>query len=152
MENLIIKTRQSSATDQDWQDFEDSLYTCNCDFKKMDALYDKYRKKFYSDFFEVEYPGSLFENMTKQEEVLKFISDEVEKNNYVEWDAVQIPESFKNLEVWTPWYAENNEIYKEKAKKDIFCHYNDWQAQNRNIPKETWELADKIIASGIFDD
>ena len=152
MEKLIIKTRKSSATNKDWEEFEESLTTCGCSFEKMDALFDKYKEKFYSDLFEVEYPDTLFENMTKQEEVLKFFSSEIEKNNYVDWEVVEFPESFKKLEVWTPWYAENNENYIAKAKENLFYYYNNWQAANRDIPKETWELADKVVASGVFND
>ena len=147
MEKLIIKTRKSSATNADWENIKDSLSACNSDFKAMQELFKKYEKKYYSDYFNLEYSIELFKNMKSLDEVHNFIHNEVLKNNYVDWEAVYIPEFFKSLEPWIPSYVTDDKFkqnFLEEVKKNCLAYHSDWVAEHRNISKEVLNKADKI--------
>ena len=147
MEKLIIKTRKSSATNADWENIKDSLSACNSDFKAMQELFKKYEKKHYSDYFNLEYSIELFKNMKSLDEVHNFIHNEVLKNNYVDWEAVYIPEFFKSLEPWIPSYVTDDKFkqnFLEEVKKNCLAYHSDWVAEHRNISKEVLNKADKI--------
>ena len=147
MEKLIIKTRKSSATNADWENIKDSLSACDSDFKAMQELFKKYEKKYYSDYFNLEYSIELFKNMKSLDEVHNFIHNEVLKNNYVDWEAVYIPEFFKSLEPWIPSYVTDDKFkqnFLEEVKKNCLAYHSDWVAEHRNISKEVLNKADKI--------
>ena len=147
MEKLIIKTRKSSATNADWENIKDSLSACDSDFKAMQELFKKYEKKYYSDYFNLEYSIELFKNMKSIDEVHNFIHNEVLKNNYVDWEAVYIPEFFKSLEPWIPSYVTDDKFkqnFLEEVKKNCLAYHSDWVAEHRNISKEVLNKADKI--------
>ena len=110
MEKLIIETRKSSATNADWENIKDRLSACGSDFKAMQQLFKKYEEKYYSDYFNVEYAIELFKDMKNIDEVHNFIHNEVLKNNYIDWEAVYIPEFFKSLEPWIPSYVTNDKF------------------------------------------
>ena len=147
MEKLIIESRKSSATNADWENIKDSLSACNSDFKAMQELFKKYEKKYYSDYFNLEYSIELFKNMKSLDEVHNFIHNEVLKNNYVDWEAVYIPEFFKSLEPWIPSYVTDDKFkqnFLEEVKKNCLAYHSDWVAEHRNISKEVLNKADKI--------